>query len=343
MRALTADQWVLIFFFYCLCGWLWESFYVSICQRQWVNRGFLHGPILPIYGFGAVIILLATIQVRENIFLLYLFGAAAATALEYATGAVMEGLFKVRYWDYSEHPYNLNGYICMSSTIGWGFFSVLLVKVIHPPIAGMLLQISPMMATPLTLALTAVFSLDAVQSFRAAMSLREVLVKLTEENEELRRLARRVEIISAFAEEDLQNFRDKTQVERILLKEYVEAERLKHKKARMQRRRWREQCLEEALQASTAAKLKALENITAAMESKRELLENSGELLLEKRAEIDEALDKLRERKKMITNRTAKTFKRSLRILRGNPSAKTKQYAEALESLRGLDGIHHEK
>lgn len=107
MHVYTTGQWVLLFFFYCLCGWVWESCYVSLCQRHWVNRGFLHGPLLPIYGSGAIIILLATIPVAEDLRLVWLFGMLAATALEYVTGDVMERIFKVRYWDYSNQKFNL--------------------------------------------------------------------------------------------------------------------------------------------------------------------------------------------------------------------------------------------
>ena len=225
MRTYTADQWVLFFFFYCLCGWLWESCYVSARQRRWVNRGFLHGPLLPIYGFGAIIILIFTLPVRAHTAALYVCGTAAATLLEYVTGAVMERLFKVRYWDYSNQKLNLNGYICLSSSIAWGFFSILLVRVIHPPVERLVLDIPAALTAPLTLALMAAFGADVMQSVRAALDLRAMLEKLTEENEELRRLARRAEIISAFAEDDLQKFRDRTQVERILLRDRLKAER----------------------------------------------------------------------------------------------------------------------
>ena len=111
MYVYTLGQWLLFFFLYCFLGWVWESCYVSARQRRWVNRGFLHGPLLPIYGFGAVIILWATLPVRGSLPLIFLLGMLAATALEYVTGAAMEALFKVRYWDYSKQPCNLHGYI----------------------------------------------------------------------------------------------------------------------------------------------------------------------------------------------------------------------------------------
>ena len=94
MYVYTPGQWALLFFFYCFCGWVWESCYVSAKQRHWVNRGFLHGPLLPIYGSGAIIILFATLPVADNFWLVYFLGMLAATALEYVVGAVMEQLFK---------------------------------------------------------------------------------------------------------------------------------------------------------------------------------------------------------------------------------------------------------
>ena len=100
MHIYTTGQWVLLFFFYCFCGWVWESCYVSVCQRRWVNRGFLHGPLLPIYGSGAILILFVTLPAANHLWLVYVLGLVAATALEYVTGAVMERLFGVRYWDY---------------------------------------------------------------------------------------------------------------------------------------------------------------------------------------------------------------------------------------------------
>lgn len=89
----------------------------SVCQP-----GFLTGPILPIYGFGAVSILLFTIQVRWSIGLIFLCGMAGATVLEYFTGWLLERLFRMRYWDYSKLPLNLNGYICLLASLS-GVFS----------------------------------------------------------------------------------------------------------------------------------------------------------------------------------------------------------------------------
>lgn len=208
MRVYTPEQWLLLFYFYCLCGWIWESCFVSCKQRHWVNRGFLHGPWLPIYGSGAIIILFATLPVRGSAIGIALMGTFAATLLEYVTGAVMERIFKMRYWDYTNQPFNLNGYICLTSSIGWAGFSWLLVRVIHPPIDRLLQDVPFYLTGPLAGALTVLFVWDVVTSVRQALDLKELLTKLTEENEELRRLAKRAEVVSALADDDLRKFRE---------------------------------------------------------------------------------------------------------------------------------------
>ena len=318
MYVYTLGQWLLFFYLYCFLGWVWESCYVSLKQRRWVNRGFLRGPLLPIYGFGAVLILWATLPVRGSLALIFLLGMAAASALEYVTGAAMEALFKVRYWDYSNQPFNLNGHICLTCSLAWGAFSILLVRVLHPPLEDLVLWLPGFLTDVLACGLTIYTTADTVRSFQAAMDLREVLTRLTEENEDLRRLARRVEVMSAFAEDDLRRFRERTEVNRLL---------------RQERR-------EDAFRRVQDAKLTALANLRESLESYRARLEAArdltGEALEARLAETEKLLEQLRDREAAIRTRTARRYRQALRILRGNPSATAKSFAEALESLRKL-------
>lgn len=322
MYVYSLGQWLLFFFLYCFLGWVWESCYVSAKRRQWVNRGFLHGPMLPIYGTGAVIILLATIPVRDSLWLVFLLGMLAATALEYVTGAAMEALFKVRYWDYSKQPFNLNGYICLTSSLAWGAFSILLVRFLHPPVEDLVLRLPAFLVDPLAFLLTIAVTVDAVRSFQAAMDLREVLTRLTEENEDLRR------------------FRERTEVERLLRQERWEDTRRQIQEAYAKGARRRQAQLEESLRRRTDAKLTALANIQEALEAYRDRLAVARDLTEEsleaRRAEVQQLLDRLRDREASIRARTARRYRQSLRILRGNPSASAKAFAEALESLRKL-------
>ena len=120
MDHYTAIQWLFFFYFYCFFGWVFESTYVSIKSRHFVNRGFMRGPFLPIYGSGAIMMLVVSMPFQDNLILTYLAGCAGATLLELVTGMTMEALFKVRYWDYSNQKFNYKGHICLSSTIAWG-------------------------------------------------------------------------------------------------------------------------------------------------------------------------------------------------------------------------------
>ena len=337
MHIYTTGQWVLLFFFYCFCGWVWESCYVSLCQRHWVNRGFLQGPLLPIYGSGAILILFVTLPVANSLPLIWLFGMTAATALEYVTGAVMERLFKVRYWDYSKHRWNLHGYICLSSSIAWGFFSILLVRFLHPPVARLLADVPAFLVDPLALLLTAAFTADLVRSVQDAMDLRQTLIRLTAENEELRHLARRAEVVAAFAGEDLHRFRERTRLDAQRLAERAEA-RMRSDEALRSKLRQGRQALEEArLHGSVQAKLEILDTIDQALEQARDRLENAAaDHLSAAREELSEIMDRVRDRRAALRARDPKTYRRSLRLLRNNPSAIAREFSEALETLRDL-------
>ena len=342
MYVYSPGQWALLFFFYCFCGWVWESCYVSAKQRRWVNRGFLHGPLLPIYGSGAIIILFVTLPVAENFWLVYLLGTLAATALEYVVGAVMEQLFKVRYWDYSKQPFNLHGYICLSSSIAWGFFSDLLVYWIHPPVDRLLHRLPALLVNPLAAVIAAAFIVDTVKSTKAAVDLREVLTRLTEENAELRRLAQKAEAVQSRTEEELRAFREKTSLDKYLLQSYLSEELETHRAVKQARKQRRREALEAAFRRRVESKLEVLSNIAQALEKTRAALDDGvdepGEkALAQHRAELDSLIDAVRQKEAQVRTRSIQRYEATLRILRANPTARAKEeFSEALSSLRKL-------
>ena len=117
MYHYTAIQWLFFFYFYCFFGWCFESTYVSLKSRKLVNRGFCRGPFLPLYGSGAIMMLVVSMPFQDNLVLVYIAGCIGATVLEYVTGVTMEALFKVRYWDYSKNKFNFQGHICLGSSL----------------------------------------------------------------------------------------------------------------------------------------------------------------------------------------------------------------------------------
>lgn len=198
----NAMQWLFIFYTYCFLGWCFESTYVSVKSRKLINRGFMRGPFLPLYGSGAVMMLVVSMPFANSIVLTYIAGCIGATALEYITGVTMEALFKVRYWDYSYKRFNFQGQICLSSTIAWGFFTVLMTRVLHPPIDRFVLGMSQQTLAYVTVLLTVYIVVDFTLSFKAAMDLRDILVKIQEVRDEMERMERRLDVLIAFNNEE---------------------------------------------------------------------------------------------------------------------------------------------
>lgn len=202
MFVYTGIQWLFLFYFYCFGGWCFESVYVSLKSRKWVNRGFMRGPFLPLYGSGAIMMLVVSMPFADNVVLTYIAGVVGATALEYVTGVVMEALFKVRYWDYTGKFMNYKGQICLTSSIAWGFFTILMTKVIHRPIEQLMYSIPEQVLHYLTVLLTIYVVADFTLSFKAALDLRDLMVKLEGMKEELMRMQRRLDVLIAFNNDD---------------------------------------------------------------------------------------------------------------------------------------------
>lgn len=198
MLQYSIFQWVGFFILYCYIGWLGESIYVSLEHKKWVNRGFLHGPFLPIYGFGAIIILFSTLPVRDNVILTFLLGMLGATVLEYVTGYVMEQLFHVKYWDYTYEPLNLNGYICLGCSLTWGICAILLTQLIHKPVERFLLHIPNMVLSICDMVFIGYFIWDVIASAQEAFDLKKMILA----NEDVQRLQKRLDVIIAVAEDD---------------------------------------------------------------------------------------------------------------------------------------------
>jgi len=119
---------------YSFFGWIYESTYVSIKKKVLINRGFFNGPVIPIYGFGAILFYMVLWPYRHNRLVTFFGGALLATVLEYITSLLMEAVFHAKWWDYSKYRFNINGRVCLPASLLWGFFSVLMLNVIHPKI-----------------------------------------------------------------------------------------------------------------------------------------------------------------------------------------------------------------
>ena len=127
-------QFLCIFFIYAFLCWCTEVSYAALQTGKFVNRGFLNGPVCPIYGFGVVIIIACLTPLKKDLLLLFLGSVVLTSLLELATGFVLEKLFHQRWWDYSNDPFNLGGYICLKFSIAWGFACLFVVDILHPTV-----------------------------------------------------------------------------------------------------------------------------------------------------------------------------------------------------------------
>jgi len=312
----TIVQWICFFFIYGFLGWCYESAYVSIKHKQWVNRGFVRGPLLPLYGSGAILLLFVTIPFRESLFLMFVSGAIGATILEYVTGVAMEALFKVRYWDYSKRKFNFQGHICLAATTLWGVFAIVIVKVVHRPIENLVMSLPETMVEIFVMVVTVVFAADFALSFKAAMDIRDVLIKLEEVQREMERMQKRLDVILAFAEDSR---------EQVVMNTY---ERLDELTESLEERFARVKELREKLDA------KIEEEIHERSEEWKERKE-------EWKGKSDAYKEELEELRINFKVNVEKRFQLLHRkdffrrdMIRSNPSMVSKQFKEALEDVK---------
>lgn len=213
MYHYTVIQWLFIFYFYCFGGWCLESTYVSIKDKKLTNRGFMRGPFLPLYGSGATMMLVVSMPFQKmglpwRVVLTYIAGCIGATILEYITGVVMEALFKVRYWDYSNQKFNFQGHICLGTSLAWGLITIAMTEFIHMPVEWVVMAIPGQVLTIVTLVLTAGIFADFALSFKAAIDLRSVLARMKQAKEEMLTIQKRLDAIMASASESVGNYRE---------------------------------------------------------------------------------------------------------------------------------------
>lgn len=163
------------FWIYCFIGWIWESSYVSIKNHKLVNRGFVTGPVLTLYGSGAVIIYLLLQPFSSNVLVLYFGGTLLATTLEYITGVLMEWLFHANWWDYSNQRFQFQGKICLSSSIAWGFLTLAIFYIFHPLVSFLVSLYPRAVGETAIFVITMVYCVDFGMSVFAASHMREHL------------------------------------------------------------------------------------------------------------------------------------------------------------------------
>lgn len=185
MYGYSFFQWVMFFYIYCFVGWCIESTIVSIENKKPVNRGFLRGPYLPIYGFGAVFVLMISLPLKDNPVLVYFCSMIGCTILEYFTGWAMEKTLKMKYWDYSDMKFNFHGRICLTTSLFWGFLAIFLTYVLHDAVEYIVLAMSIPALYFSGGFITCLVVSDLVYAIKTALDMNKILAKISQVREDI--------------------------------------------------------------------------------------------------------------------------------------------------------------
>ena len=237
------------FFVYAFLGWCSEVGYAATKTGKFVNRGFLNGPWCPVYGFGVVIVLGCLDPLSGNLPLLFLGSVALTSALEWLTGFVLEKLFHQRWWDYSDEPFNLTGYICLRFSLMWGFACLFVVKLLHPTVVLAVDLLPRPLGWVLLAGLCAALGVDLAATVSAIAKLNRRLVLLDELAGRIRdasdglgedlaqRLAQRRAALAEGLDDLREDLQDRAEASRKQLQEWrASAQELLDKSSRGQRR-----------------------------------------------------------------------------------------------------------
>lgn len=185
-------QAVWIFIIYAFLGWCSEVAFAAVNKGKFVNRGFLNGPVCPIYGVGMLIVVLCLWNLRDRPLLLFLGSALLTTALEFVTGFVLERFFHDKWWDYSDMPFNIKGYVCLKFTILWGLAASFIIGAIHRFIY-MLIEKTPFVLGAILLAVfSAAFIADFTVTLTALVKLPKKLKAMAEAERALRAVSDKI-------------------------------------------------------------------------------------------------------------------------------------------------------
>lgn len=163
------------FFLYSLIGWIWESFICSYySDRKFINRGFLQGPFLPIYGIGATLNLIL-FHKTENILFIFIYTFCSSLVLEYTSSYLLEKLLNLSLWNYSNFPFNLNGRICLYGGIVFGFGNIFVFK-LNPIVLNFYNSLNKTILIPFLSVLLVLFIIDFVYTVSLVIKIKEKLM-----------------------------------------------------------------------------------------------------------------------------------------------------------------------
>ena len=320
------------FLIYSCLGWCLEVVYAAVTTGKLVNRGFLNGPVCPIYGFGMVIVLYALTPLVDNTLLLYLGGVILPSALELVGGWALYKLYRTRWWDYSDYPFNIGGYICLEFCLLWGVGTLVVMRIVHPIIAGLAAMVPTLVGVILMCILYAVYATDVVATAIAASTLADTLDTMEKLGDSIHAVSDAMtELLGTTAmTADQKMDESRLQLKLAAAEARNNAARLSPRDAAAALRAKADEAMEAARKSSQEARLNASEAATAVKLAAKGTAERTAELLrLEQLAEELQA----RSEEMRARTRSSKYFGKG-RMLRAYPKLRHGEKHRSLDELR---------
>lgn len=182
---LVVSKYILYFFVYAFLGWCLDVICKLFEKKKFINRGFLVGPICPIYGFGVLFIVILIGENTNDVLSVFLKAILICSVLEYVTSYLMEKLFKARWWDYSKRKFNINGRICLETMVPFGILGCFIVYLLHPLVVKLVDFIHPNVIIILSVIVFIIFVIDSVVSFKVMAKIKTQIKSQKQDNTEV--------------------------------------------------------------------------------------------------------------------------------------------------------------
>ncbi|MDF2615698.1 MAG: hypothetical protein K0Q47_353 [Sedimentibacter sp.] len=283
------------FIIYAFIGWCTEVVYAAVSTGKLINRGFLNGPVCPIYGFGVLAVISLLTPVKNNLLLLYVGSVVLTSLIEFVTGWILEKAFNHKWWDYTEYPFNIKGYICLKFSLAWGTACLLIINAIHPLVQNSVSYINIGAGKIMLCIFLTIITVDVVATVQSVLKLNRQLGKINE-------VAAKIRSIS-------DDMAEKISEESISIVE--KGEELKA-------------AIEEQKLAVSSKLEERLSEVESTIEDRKEVLSQK----------IEEKRVIIRQLKSTRDEMLSLSFFGERRLLNAFPGIKSKHYKEALEDLK---------
>ncbi|WP_297632829.1 putative ABC transporter permease [uncultured Clostridium sp.] len=169
---------IIYFIIYSFLGWIVESVYCAVIDKVWVNRGFLNGPVCPVYGVGSIAVIMLLSPFKNDIVVLFLISVIITTVVEYVTAVILEKLFNLKWWDYSTYKFNYKGRVCLLNSTLFGIGSVILVKLVQPILGEFIIKIPENYQIVLASIFSLILIVDLIITMLSLINMKQVIDRI---------------------------------------------------------------------------------------------------------------------------------------------------------------------